>query len=140
MSKPAKVIVGICIGIGVFVCCGIVFIVTNATLQTHEAKKTFAGFSAAIIQHRYDAAYQLTSSEFRSKTSESAFAEQQNKLITQYGALQSVSIESYVSRRRDDGYSMTVDAAFSFEKNIRPFRVEMIKVGNTWKIDDYAEE
>jgi hypothetical protein len=137
MSKSAKVSIGIA-SVSMFLC--LALMVTNALIQTREAKQTFAGFSEAIVQHRYDVAYQLTSSEFQSKTSQSSFIKEQNALIRQYGALQGASIESYVSRRRASGYSATLDAAFSFDKNIRPFRVEMIKVGKTWKIDSCTEE
>jgi hypothetical protein len=140
MNKPSKVGISIVVGAVLIIFISAGLIALYASIQTHEANAVLSRFGESLVQHKYSAAYQLTSSGFQSKTSESTFREQQATLAGEYGNLQSVSVTSYVSRRRDDGYSASFETDFAFDKNIRPFHIEMTKQEGVWKIDACSEE
>jgi hypothetical protein len=108
-------------------------------MQTHEANKAFSVFSEALIAKDYDRAYELTSPEFHTAMSETAFANQQAALCSKLGELRQVEMAAFDTGEHEDGWTSYVSARFIFAHEERLFDFKMKKEGADWKVFGYSE-
>lgn len=82
------------------------------SVQVHAANQAFSTFGQALEARDYQGAYNLTSPEFRSATSEATFVSQQELLCAGLGGIQKITEGSFETQKRSDGWSSDISARF----------------------------
>ncbi|MEO6815509.1 MAG: hypothetical protein ABI177_02310 [Edaphobacter sp.] len=108
-------------------------------MQSHAANQIFTTFSKALVAKDYQRAYNLTSSEFQSVTSEQAFVSQQESLCSDLGGLEEITEGSYETQRHSEGWSSDISARFVCKRAEKQVDFTLKKQGNGWKVYGYRE-
>jgi hypothetical protein len=108
-------------------------------MQAHAANQTFAMFSRAIVAKDYQRAYNLTSPEFQSATSEPTFVNQQESLCSDLGGIEKITEGSYETQKHSDGWSSDISARFTCKQAEKQVDFTLKKQGNVWKVYGYRE-
>jgi hypothetical protein len=108
-------------------------------MQAHAANQTFATFGRALVAKDYQRAYNLTSPEFQSATSEATFVSQQESLCSDLGGLEKITEGSYETQRHSDGWSSAISARFTCKQAEKQIDFALKKQGNVWRVYGYRE-
>jgi hypothetical protein len=108
-------------------------------MQSHAATRTFTAFGQALVAKDYLRAYNLTSPEFQSATSEATFVGQQESLCSDLGGIEKVTESSYETQKQSDGWSSDISARFTCKQGEKLVDFALKKQGNVWKVYGYKE-